>query len=255
MDCNVQGGTKRMNINSSNDFSFLFGNTGNATNSTGFSLSDYASLKNGSYKKVLNNYYAKVPQGTTQASGEEQEKGRTELNQIRTDATSLKSAAEALMDGRNSIYEKVTKKDADGNETTDYDREKILDSLKNFVKGYNALVDSAADSNDKSILRNTLHMINMTKKNRNMLSKLGIQIDKDNKLSVKEDDVKKADITTLRTMFKGQGSYASNVVSYAGRIDSTAATLLKQNGTYTAKGSYESSDKAGTSGSIFDSFL
>ena len=88
-----------------------------------------------------------------------------------------------------------------------------------------------------------------------MLSKLGIQIDKDNKLSVEEDDVKKADITTLRTMFKGQGSYASNVVSYAGRIDSTAATLLKQNGTYTAKGSYESSDKAGTSGSIFDSFL
>lgn len=245
-----------MNINNSNDFSFLFGNTGNAGgNGNSFSLTDYANIKKGTYGKVLKSYYAKNPEGPKTVNKEAQDKAKTELNKIRTDATSLKSATEALMGSDNPIYKAKITKDENGKETKTYDSDKIVSALKNFVKSYNAVLDSTVESDDKGILRNAMHMVGMTSKNIGMLSKVGINLDKNNKLVLDEDDAKKADMNALKTMFQGQGSFAGNVASYASRIDNNAANLLKQNGTYTASGSYESSSKTGSSGSIFDSFL
>ena len=45
--------------NTNVDYSYLFGGTQNVSTGGTFSLNDYVSIKNGSYKKLLKAYYAK----------------------------------------------------------------------------------------------------------------------------------------------------------------------------------------------------
>ena len=54
---NMNSGTKKYNTNA--DYSYLFGGTQNVSTGSTFNLNDYASIKNGSYKKLLKAYYAK----------------------------------------------------------------------------------------------------------------------------------------------------------------------------------------------------
>ena len=48
----------------------------------------------------------------------------------------------------------------------------------------------------------------MTDKTSHLLSKIGITIGKGNKLELDEDELKKADISSLKTIFTGYNSFA-----------------------------------------------
>lgn len=255
-------------INPNTDYSYLFNSSSNSgsnstsdlfsnlsTSNNSYSLSDYASIKNGSYGKLLKTYYAKQKASSTDTKQEKDEKTANN-NQIRTDVNSLKNASDVLTaTGSDSIFNKVTKTDKDGKTTTDYDTDRIYENVKNFVDSYNSLIKSGGDSDNKAILRNTLGMVKQTSVNANLLKKIGITIGEDNKLSVDKDTLKKADINTMKSLFSGHASYADAIHSYAGRIENYSTRAAQKNGTYTASGSYATSASTGKTGSILDDYL
>lgn len=231
-------------------FSSLGGNSSNSNSTSGASasmslLSDWASIKNGSYGKLTRAYYNKNPEKAAAEFKEEANATLKQNNLTNSDASKLESDVKAIANNKD-LFNKVKTKDADGNEVMDYDRSAIADAVKGFVKDYNAVLDSASESDNSSVLRNTLQMTNMTKVNSNMLSAVGIEVGIDNKLTVDEDKLKAADVNSVKSLFSGSGSYASSVGTKASNIMTAINYENNKLSNYTANGTYAALGMAGS---------
>lgn len=171
---------------------------------------------------------------------------------MRSSADSLKKSAEAL--GNTSLYEKkkFKKKDEETGEETeveDYDWDAIAKAVKSFVDDYNTVVEQAGNSETKNVLRNAAWMTSITEKAGNLLSKAGITVGKGNKLEFDEDAMKKKtalgksgiefdNISTLKSLFIGYGSFGSRISQKASAISSAAARTRGVDKTYNKNGAY-----------------
>ena len=96
-------------------------------------------------------------------------------------------------------------------------------------------------------------MVSNTKQNENLLKSVGITIGSDNKLKVDEDTFKKADMTSVKSLFKGQGSFATSTSGKAASIYSSAVSQISKlntTNTYTTDGGYNY-----VSASAYDTYL
>lgn len=157
---------------------------------------------------------------------------------MKSGADSLKKSADALND--TSLWEKkkiIKKDEVTGEETEmeDYDWEAITKAVKSFIEDYNGVVKDGGESNTKDVLRNVAWMAGMTDKNSNMLAKIGITIGKGNKLELDEEALKKADISSLKTVFNGYNSFISKISQKATSISNAAN---RAGSTYTSSGVY-----------------
>ncbi len=214
----------------------------------GIDVSDYAMIKNGSYGKLMKSYYAKQDADKLSQSGDSSKK----LTLMRSSADSLKKSVEALGDA--SLYEKKKFKKKDEKtgeeiEVEDYDWDAITKAVKNFVDDYNSVVELAGNSETKNVLRNAAWMTGITEKAGNLLSKVGITVDKGNKLEFDEEALKKKttlgkssieldNISTLKSLFTGYGSFASQIAQKASAISSAAARTKGVDKTYNKNGAY-----------------
>lgn len=230
-------------------------------------LGDYLSIRNGSYKKLLKAYYAKQnnsEEKTNSSTNKTKEYDKTvskELKQLQTDSSALKTATEAFTKKGSKLFDQVTTttKDEQGNETTtkDYDWKAITSAVKSFADAYNKTLDSASEQDNVAVLRKAAMMTKNTAANRNMLSRVGITIGKDNKLSVDEEKLKKANINDLKSLFGGSySSYVSSIGQRASDIQKVSEQMIKSAtnsnaSTYTRRGSYSSL----ATGGIYDSFF
>lgn len=224
----------KYNVNQ--DYSALFsGMTANNQNTnSGIDFAEYGSIKSGSYRKLIKAYYAQ--QDAEKVS--QVEDSSKQLTLMKSSADALQKSAEALKSS--SLWEKkeITVKDEEtGEETTkkDYDWEAITKAVKAFVKDYNDVIEEAGNSDTKNVLRNASWMTQMADKSKSMLARVGISIDKENKLVVDEDKLKSADIGALKTVFTGHNSFANKVAQKAGSISKATQNT---SGTYTSKGGY-----------------
>lgn len=235
------------NISSVNDYSYLFSNltssnskTKSSSSLSDFSLSDYASIKNGSFYKLTKAYYAK--NGENASSTSTSVDSTKTLAKIKSDSSALAKSADALVTtGSKSLF---NKKDM----TTDT----ILKGVNSFIDDYNSLIESGAQADTNSILRNTLSMTTLTNAHSNMLSKVGITINSDNTLSIDEESFKSADVTSMKSLFNGSGSYAYSIGAYASQIGYYADTEANKANTYSDSGTYKSTY---SSGSLYNSYL
>lgn len=241
-----------MNVNM--DYSFLFGTT-TSSNSTANSsmLSDYASIKNGSYLKLMKAYYAKNDASASNPlySNATSKDSTQTLANVQSDAKDLQDSAEKLTTrGSKSLFKQkdVTKTAEDGTQETvkDYDRDAIYKGVKAFVDDYNQLIDSGSEANSTKLLRQTLNMTKTTKAYSNLLEKAGITIGSGNKLSIDEEAFKEADINTVKSLFNGNSSFAYNVATKASMLGSAASTEASKANTYNGTGSYNNPYSAGS---------
>lgn len=235
-----------INLNNSSNISSLFGSL--SSNGTSDSLlSDYASLKNGSYKKLMKAYYKEM--GSSSTSDSESSKKTSSSKQTAADkksiaikdaVSSLAESADALTNS--SLYAKktITTKDENGNEaeTLDYDRDAIYDAVSTFVTNYNKATSTAADNGSDRVLRQTINMQSATTTNAKMLAKIGITIGKDKTLSVDKETLSKADVATIQSIFGNGGSYGSTISSKASLIYSSASHQASTKSSYSSNGSY-----------------
>ncbi len=89
--------------NTNVDYSYLFGGMQTPSAGSTFNLSDYAAIKNGSYGKLLNAYYAKRDAEKTTSGGDTVQKSTL----MKSGADALKKSADAL---NNALSELVSKK-------------------------------------------------------------------------------------------------------------------------------------------------
>lgn len=254
-----------MNINIRNDYSSLFSSlsSGSSNVTSNFSLTDYAGIKNGSYSKLLKAYYAKTGSNaetgskTSSVQGQAADNTVTSRN-ITNSSSSLIESAEALITtGSDSLFAQkdMTTKDSSGKEVTQkgYDRKTIEKAVKSFVEDYNALLDSAGESKNKSISNSVSNLRSLTSANSELLKDVGISIGTDGTLSLKEDALASADTSTLKSLFNTNSSYAYNVEAKASFIRMYAASDIGRSaGIYGNNASYSSSL---SSGSLLDEIV
>lgn len=205
--------------------------TSSTSSTSSGGLVDYALIKSGAYKKLMSAYYAE------QSSDESSTDSETTLKTTQSSAKDLAKSATVLQKADYSSED---------------NREDLLEAVKAYVEDYNSLIESTDDLNDTTALRNVLWLTQQTSSNENLLSEIGITINSDNTLSLDEETFNSANLTTMKTLFSGSSSYASQVVTKAAAVYSATASALNSTTTgsaYTSSGTYTSL----STGSIIDS--
>lgn len=186
-------------------------------------LSDYASIKNGSYGRMLKAYYAK------------------QTKALEDDDSSKTSASKAGKDSAASSSAKAAQKSASALNNLEYtedNKDKIYDSVSSFVKDYNSMIKSASNSSVSAVSNQANTMNNTTYANYKMLARAGITMNADRTLSINEKTFKKADMSTLKTLFKGNNSFADQVADRASQIyryaNNGTSTLYNSQGARTS---------------------
>ncbi len=252
-----------MNVNNSFNSSMygaIFG-TGNNANSGmyGIDFSQYASLKNGSYKTALKAYYASdaskknaSTDGTKTASGKDTTQS---LTRIQTSAKELSESATTLLaGGKKSVFATEKVKDSSGKEydSYQYDTDKIYKAVKGFVDSYNSMIENTVSTNTNNIATATAGMINMTDENKGLLASIGISVSAtDYKLTLDEDDFKKADMSTVKALFNSTGSYGYQVSAKASMVNYYAQNEITKASNYSGSGNYSYYN---VNGSMFNSW-
>lgn len=219
------------------NISSLFGGFGVGSGFGSINFSDYAAIRNGSYRRMLKTYYAQQKNTQTErndrtaarnkTAGWDDYNDSTGLKRMRTEASSLKSAAEAC--GKSDLW-----KSTDGKYNTD----KITSAIKDFAKKYNNTLEQEEKVSSKDVSRQTGFMKSMTNTMSDALSKVGVTVGSDGKLSVDEEKLKSADMNNVKSLFSGSYSYASQIAGKAGGIASAA---LRNTGLYSNTGSWANS--------------
>ena len=228
-----------LNQNNSNSSSSLLSSSSDIL---GISYVDYATIRSGSYFKLLNAYYGKSSTsdevGSVLSTSTSKDDTKT-LARIESAAAEMKESAEALLtSGSKSVFEKVTTKDENGETKTDYDTDAIYQAVKSFVDDYNDVLDQAEDSNTTSILRAAKNMVNYTSVNERLLNKIGITIGEGNELEIDEETFKKADMSTVKELFGTRGSYGYQIDTQAALMESYAKSEAAKSNTYGSNGVY-----------------
>lgn len=237
-----------------------------STDILGINYSDYSSIKSGSYQKLLRAYYSLDDTDSSESSSTTTTKNQTitststatdsttKLADIESNAEKLTTAADSLITvGTKSLFKETTTTDAEGNTTKGYDTDKIYQAVKAFADSYNSLVDSTESSKTSNIANAASSMVNYTKQNENLLSSIGITIDSEtNEMKIDEETFKNADMSTVKSLFNGTGSYAYQVSVKASMIDYYAQNEASKANTYNSTGSYSYNY---SSGSMWDSLI
>ncbi len=251
-----------INIKAKPDMSFMFSSLGSgAANVAGSNfLSDYASIKNGSYAKLMKAYYgghassavksaAKGSMERTKAT-EQTKEDKKAYSKVQTSADGLKDAADALLStGSKSVFAQkdITTKDENGKEITEkgYDTEGIYKAVSNFVTNYNAVIQSTDDADNDTISKRTGNMMNATASNLKSLLAIGININKDGTLDLDKNTFMKSEMSTVKSLFSGNGSYGYRVSAQASLIGYAANREVNQGKLYNTKGTYSTNFSSG----------
>ncbi len=187
----------------------LGGGTGSGEVGGASLLSDYASIKNGSYGKMMKSYYAKVKES-------EEEEGTSKSSKTKEKDAASASAAR-------KFYETAT-----GMSALDYSADNIdelYDKVSAFVKDYNSMMKAASKSSNSEVKAQADALNDYTYQNYKLFSKVGITMNADRTLSIDEDTFKKVNektgattVPTLTTLFKGIGSFADKAADRASTI-------------------------------------
>ena len=230
------------------DYSFLFsgmnGSKNNGSNLfTSINLSDYNSIKTGTYGKLLKAYYKK--EDTEESTSNKTSTSKTEsayakeLKEVQTEANGLRDSATALMQrGSKSVFKEE-------------DMEKVYSAVSDFVKDFNSVVEKGRESGTKSVVNASEGLITLAGDYKEELKEMGITFDKDNKLTVDKETFMKTDINKVKDLFNGQNSFSYLTSVRAVSIANTAYSESNKSNLYTGNGDYS----ALTTGDLFNSII
>lgn len=256
-----------ISINARNDYSFLFSGLGSGTAGSGSSnfLSDYMSIKNGSYAKLMKAYYGSNSSSSVKSIVNDKTTAKTNLTsedkkayaKVETTADALKESANALLaTGSNSLFKEkdITTTDENGVKTTTkgYDTDSIYKAVNSFVTNYNGTLKAAADVDDSSVNNRVNRLTGNTAGNEKMLNKIGITIRGDGSLSLDKDTFMKADMNSVKSVFNGNGSYGYQTSAQASLVNFAADHASNRSSFYNAGGNYSNSF---SSGNLFNSYF
>jgi len=197
-------------------------------------LSDYASIKSGTYGKLMKSYYKSTSakadssdtSNTTNTTNSKTKLAETGLSTMKKDADALKTATEKLQ--ASSLWTQSA---------GSYDTQKITDAVKSFATSYNDTLTQSANISSKEISQTMNYMKSMTSTMSKALSKVGITVGTDGKLAVDAEALKSANVSSIKSLFGNAGSYGSQIENYASDISKDAlmnSSIYNSDGTTTS---------------------
>ncbi len=223
-----------MNVNQN-----FFGGMGNANASF---FSDYASIRNGSYRRLLKAYYGRNnSSGTTSGSNGStsnvldrilEEKKHPKLSAKTSEANSkLESGIPKLTNAVKTLQNDSTYTASEDGKKSAQDN--VVSALKNFVTEYNDVVNAAKQSTLSSKTSHVAGMMKSTAANADKLREIGIAVNANGTLQFVEGQAKRADISKVQDLFskKDSMSYGSTVLSrlqFAGVTAGTAGSTTTE---------------------------
>lgn len=222
---------------SSNFFNSMLGTSSNSSSSGLMGLlSDYNSIRNGSYLKLAKHYYSN--DGAKQAT---QKKFSNKIDTKTEDKVTKSASESAWKDITTLRNEKLYQTD---------DTDTILKNVKKFVSSYNSVIEGAQKSDNTNVLKDAARLTSQTDNYTSALSKIGITIKDDNTLSLNEETFASADMSDVKKLFTGDFSFGSNTQNRLMQLVNDA-TAYNVSGLYNTSGSV-----MGTSvGSFYDSLF
>ena len=221
---------------SSNFFNSMLGrSSGNSNSMTGL-LSDYNSIRNGSYLKLAKHYYSK--DGAKQATQKRFSNNISTKSEDKITKSALESAWKDITTLRN---EKMYQTE---------DTDTVLKNVKNFVDSYNSVIEGTQKSDNSNVQKDAARLASQTDNYADALSKIGITIKDDNTLSLNEKTFASADMADVKKLFAGDFSFGSNTQNRLMQLVNDA-TAYMTSGIYNTSGTI-----AGASiGNFYDSLF
>ena len=169
----------------------------------------------------------------------------------------MKESADTLLaTGKNDLFAQkdITTKDENGIETTTkgYDTSAIYNAVNSFVKNYNSVMAAVDDVSDTTVNNRTESLGNTTIANSKQLAKIGITMKNDGTLSLDKDTFMKADMSTVKSLFQGNGSYGYRVSAQSSMINFAADHASTRSSLYTGSAGYTGLYNAGN---LFSSYM
>ena len=263
----------------SSSLSVLFSSLNRSGNSNnmmsglmGINVTDYATIRGGSYYKLLKSYYSidssdevkKIVNKTEDKEEADDKKTDTKEGSKVTSTSTSKDSADTiskvesasdelsasldtlLKEGKNSVFAVSETADKEGNVTKKYDTDKIYKAVNEFVTDYNALLDSTYASKSQNVASASDRMIRITGYNENSLEKIGITIGSDHKLKVDETAFKAADMEDVKNVFHRAEGFAGQMDTQVSQISYYAEREASKSNTYTSTGAYHNNYNTGT---------
>ncbi|MCI8485171.1 MAG: hypothetical protein HFH41_12675 [Lachnospiraceae bacterium] len=200
-------------------------------------LSDYASIKSGSYGKLLKAYYGKEQNSASGVGGNKSD-SRTTLDKILEEKKNPKISKQAQEANENltaglsklkgsvsALQDEKTYTDTEGQSASD----KVVSAMKNYVADYNSVVTAAKRSTLAGKTAYVANMMNSTSANADKLSELGITINANGTLQLNEGKLKETDVKKVQDLFSSKdimsyGSKISSRVQFANTAAGTSTT-------------------------------
>ena len=234
-------------------------------------LSDYASIKNGSYGKLMKSYYSSVGSLGTTVSGRKTNTTNIldKLLEEKKYPKVSKKAQEAnsnLTAGISSLAKSVSTLQNENTYATSEDgtgaADKVVSAIKNYVSQYNNVVSAAKNSTLASKTSHVAGMMRSSEANAGKLAEIGVKINRDGTLQLNEGKLKETDISKVQELFSKEDvmSYGSTVMSRlgfasvsSGAVSSTGKDKAEQDKvTYTGAAALKTDIEKLTSGSLFE---
>jgi len=272
-----QGGTFMATISGydSSSLSVLFSSLNNKKTGNGMSdmlginYSDYATIRSGSYFKLLKSYYNvnasdevnKIVDGDKDKDNKKTESQKESVSTSTSTSkdsaetiSKVKSAADALSaetknllaTDKSSAFNMVKVTDKEGNVTEKYDTDKIYKAVNDFVSDYNAVVESTSTAKSANITGAADRMMRITGYNKEALGNIGITIEKDGKVKLDETAFKAADVESVKKVFNAESGYAGQIKTQASMITYYAENEAAKANTYSSTGTYNNNYNTGT---------
>lgn len=220
-------------------------------------LSDYASIKNGSYARLMKSYYGTGQTlGSVPSSSKKSTKTSNVLDKILEErknpkvSKNVQEANENLTKGISNLKSSVSALQSDGTYTSTENgqsaADKVVSAMKTFVSDYNNVVNSAKGSTLANKTAYVANMMGSTAANADKLEEIGIRINAKGNLELNEAKLKAADLSKVQELFSpddmmSYGSMIASRVQFAG----SGATTNKVDGT-TNTDKTETEDKKAT---------
>lgn len=221
----------------SNSFQNLFG-SGNQN-----FFSDYASIKNGSYGRLMKSYYGSGYSASDKsASGSTANRSSNVLEKILEErrnpkvSEDVQKANESLTSDistlKNSVSVLRNEKTYTDTENGQSAKDKVASAVKDYVNQYNNTVSAAKKSTLSGKTANVAAMMRSTAENADKLKEMGITINQNGTLLLNEAQLKKTDISKVQDLFSSKDimSYGSTVMSrlqFAGAAAGASASTGK----------------------------
>lgn len=229
------------------DYSNLFQSSSSAGSGNSNFFSDYASIKNGSYRRLMKSYYGKANNAASSSSGSksrsnnvldkllEEKKNPKVSKEVQEANANLTAGISSLKSSVSTLQNEKTYTDTPNGSTG---AEKTVSAVKDYVTNYNNLVTAAKGSTLTGTTSHVANMMNATAANKDKLAEIGVRVNANGTLTLNEAKLKTVDTSKVQEVFSKDDkmSYGSAVASrlrFAGSSSTTSTSSKTDSSTGT----------------------